>query len=34
MPGKHAKLAPSASSRWLACPGSVAACSGIQEDEK
>ncbi len=34
MPGKHAKLAPSASNRWLACPGSLDACSGLAEKKE
>jgi len=29
MPGTHAKLAPSASARWIPCPGSVAASEGL-----
>ena len=29
----HAKLAPSAAHRWLECPGSVAACEGLADDE-
>jgi len=31
MPGKHAYFAPSASPRWLACPGSLALSEGIEE---
>jgi len=28
----HAKLSPSSSSRWLNCPGSVAACEGVVDE--
>lgn len=31
--GEHAKLSPSKSSQWLACPGSVALCSDVVEVE-
>ncbi|MCP4488969.1 MAG: DUF2800 domain-containing protein [Gammaproteobacteria bacterium] len=31
MPGQHAYFAPSASPRWLACPGSLALSEGIKE---
>lgn len=31
MPGQHAKLAPSASVRWIPCTGSVAATEGLPE---
>ena len=31
MPGQHAKFAPSASPRWLACPGSLSMSEGIEE---
>ena len=31
MPGQHAKLAPSASARWIPCTGSVAATEGLPE---
>ncbi len=31
MPGEHAYFAPSASPRWLACPGSLALSEGISE---
>ena len=30
----HAKLSPSASSRWIACPGSVQLCEKINREEK
>lgn len=29
---EHAKLAPSAASRWMACPGSVALCKDIPDE--
>ncbi len=32
MPGAHAKLAPSASARWIPCTGSVAASEGLPEE--
>ena len=32
MPGQHAKLAPSASARWIPCTGSVAATEGLPEE--
>lgn len=31
MPGKHATLAPSAASRWILCPASVAMSAGIEQ---
>lgn len=32
MPGQHAKLAPSASARWIPCTGSVAASEGLLDE--
>lgn len=33
MTGQHATLAPSAASRWLRCPGSVALAQGYEQEE-
>lgn len=32
-PGAHAKLGPSGARRWMACPGSVAAETGLPDEE-
>ena len=33
MPGPHAEFAPSSAYRWISCPGSVALCKGLPDDE-
>ena len=33
MPGPHAQVSPSAAYRWTSCPGSVALCKGLPDDE-
>ena len=33
MPGPHAQVSPSAAYRWISCPGSVALCKGLPDDE-
>lgn len=32
MPGLHARLSPSASPRWMRCPGSVALCANLLDE--
>ena len=33
MPGPHAQVSPSAAYRWISCPGSVALCKGLPDEE-
>ena len=33
MPGPHAEFAPSSAYRWTSCPGSVALCKGLPDEE-
>ena len=33
MPGPHAQFSPSSAYRWISCPGSVALCKGLPDEE-